>query len=162
MTMQTPHAFIQQAVICLRAPVAVLSLPDGQLRGGAEGYYTADTRLISRLVLTVDGCEPEPVDAQLLGTQQARFQAVHRCATDAGSDPTVAVERVRSADGDFESITIANHGRQKQSLRLSLALGCDLADISMVRSGRAIENCPPRPWGRMTAWSGAIPLRAPP
>jgi glycogen debranching enzyme len=142
MTSQTPHGAIQQAVMCVRAPVAVLSLPDGQLRGGAAGYFTADTRLISRLVLTVEGREPEPVDAQLLGTEQARFRAVHRGATDAGADPAVAVERVRAAGGDFETVTVTNHGRRKRGLRISVALGCDLADISVVRSGRGTAELP--------------------
>jgi glycogen debranching enzyme len=134
---RTSHSFIQNATICVRAPVAVLSLPDGQLRGGAEGYFSADMRLISRLILTVDGAEPEPVDAQALGSDQARFLAVHRSTSDADGDPAISVDRLRRANGDFELITVTNHGRVAQRLRLSLAVGCDFADISSVRSGRA-------------------------
>ena len=136
MTTRASHSFIQDATICVRAPVAVLSLPDGQLRGGAQGYYSSDRRIISRLVLTVDGAEPEPVSAQLLRADRARFLAVHRCATDLDGDASVSVERLRQAGEDFESITVTNHGRVGQELRLSLAVGCDLADMSAVRSGR--------------------------
>ena len=142
MTTRTSHSFIQNATICVRAPVAVLSLPDGQLRGGAQGYYSSDTRLISRLVLTLDGAEPEPVDAQSLPPDRARFLAVYRCATDADGDASVSVDRRRRAGGGFESITVTNHGRVGQELRLSLAVGCDLADISAVRSGRDVPERP--------------------
>ncbi|WP_225833731.1 glycogen debranching N-terminal domain-containing protein [Streptomyces sp. NK08204] len=156
MTTRTSRSFIQDATLCLRAPVAVLSLPDGQLRGGAEGYYRADTRLISHLVLTLDGAEPEPVDAQLLATDRARFLAVHRCVTDDGVDPSISVDRVRSADGDFERITVTNHGRVRQRLRLTLALACDLADISQVRSGRDTAGLPAvaLPGGAGLRWAG--------
>lgn len=157
MTTRTSHSFIQHATICVRGPVAVLSPPDGQLRGGAEGYYSADTRLISRLVLTVDGAEPEPVDAQSLGSDRARFLAVHRCGTDGDGDPSVSVDRVRRAGGDFERITVTNHGLRGQRLRLSLAVGCDLADISVVRSGRRAAALPAaaRAEGDGLSWADA-------
>ena len=157
MTIRTTHSSIQDATICVRAPVTVLSLPDGQLRGGAEGYYSSDTRLVSRLVLTLDGVEPEPVDAQALPPDRARFVAVHRCATDADADASVSVDRRRRAGGDFESITVTNHGRVAQELRLSLTVGCDLADISVVRSGRAVTERPASalPTRDGLAWGGA-------
>lgn len=157
MTIRTSHSSIQSATVCVRAPVAVLSLPDGQLRGGAEGYYSSDTRLVSRLVLTLDGTEPEPVDAQLLRPDRARFLAVYRCATDTDGDASVSVDRRRRAGGDFESLTVTNHGRVGQELRLSLAVGCDLADISAVRSGREVTERPASalPSGNGLSWAGA-------
>ncbi|HEY5836325.1 glycogen debranching N-terminal domain-containing protein [Streptomyces sp.] len=142
MTTRTTHSFIQEAITCVRAPVVVLSFPDGQLRGGAAGYYSADTRLISRLVLTVDGTEPDPVDAQSLGVDQARFLGVHRSGPDPAGDATVHVDRLRRAGGDFEEVTVTNHGRTGQELRLSVSVGCDLADMSVVRSGRESSELP--------------------
>lgn len=136
MTTRTSHSFIQDAVICVRAPVAVVSAPDGQVRGGSVGCYDTDVRVLSRLVLTLDGAEPEPVDAQLLDAAHARFHALHRLPDDTG-DASVSVERVRSAAGpEFERITVRNHGREPRTVRIGFAAGCDLADLSAVRAGR--------------------------
>lgn len=154
MTDWTPQPFIQDAIICTRSPTLVVSSPDGQLRGGATGYYAADTRLMSRLLLTVDGKEPEPVHAQLLDGQEARFLAVHRSREDPTPDPVVHVERLRSARADgFERLTVSNHGRNTRTLRLRLEAGCDLADISAVRSGREDGRLPASATGTGLCWT---------
>lgn len=140
--MTAPQPFIHQAIICVRAPVLVVSHQDGQLRGGAQGYYVSDTRLISRLVLTLDGREPEPVDSQLLASGEATFLAVHRRACDPTPDPTVTVRRRRRAAPDWEEITIANHGRSALTLPLRVDVDCDQSDISAVKSGRSDDELP--------------------
>lgn len=194
MTERTSHSFIQDAVICVRAPVAVVSAPDGQLRAGAGGYYDADTRVLSRLVLTLDGDEPQPVDAQSLDASRARFRAVHWAAGD-GGDASVSVERVRRAGRGgtgggtgssgsggtgagagaavegasgagqfarasaapaevFEEITVVNHGLRACSLRIALAAGCDLADISAVRAAAPPAGLPAAAAADGLVWGG--------
>lgn len=154
MTDWTPQPFIQDAIVCLRAPLLVLSTPDGQLRGGAAGFFASDTRWVSRLVLTIDGAEPEAIHSELLGTRKARFVAVRRSADDPTPDPAVSVERLRSAEQDcFEQITLSNHGRIPVALPLRLETGCDLANIFTVKSGRTSAGLPAENTGSGLSWT---------
>ncbi|HET6356425.1 glycogen debranching N-terminal domain-containing protein [Streptomyces sp.] len=153
MTDWTLQPFIHQAIICVQAPVLVVSPQDAQLRGGAEGYYASDKRLINRLVLTLDGQEPEQVDAQLLPSGEAQFLAVHRSAADPTADPTVTVRRYRRAARDWEEITITNHGRRPVTLPLRMDVGCDQSDISAVKSGRPDAELPAEPRSTGLSWT---------
>ncbi|MFI1161836.1 glycogen debranching N-terminal domain-containing protein [Streptomyces sioyaensis] len=143
-----------------------MSPRDGQIRDGAEGFYAADSRLISRLVLSVNGQEPESVDAQLSHAREARFLAVHRDGDDRNPDPTVTVERVRTAGRDCERITLSNHGRHRVQLALRLETACDLSDMSEVRSGRPREALPATANERGVSWTsprqGAVTLSGTP
>ncbi|MEU7434074.1 glycogen debranching N-terminal domain-containing protein [Streptomyces sioyaensis] len=152
MTIWTPQPFIHDAIICLEAPHLVVSPQDGQIRDGAQGVYAADSRLINRLVLTVNGREPEPVDAQLSSAREARFLAVHRDGNDPTPDPTLTVERVRTAGRDCERITVSHHGRHRVRLALRLEAACDLSDVSEVKSGRPREALPATANGRGVSW----------
>src|SRR5688572_23921197 len=47
--------FLHDLVTCVRAPVTVLSSPDGQIRAdGAQGLHWLDRRRLSSLLVTVD------------------------------------------------------------------------------------------------------------
>ncbi|MEO3842058.1 MULTISPECIES: glycogen debranching N-terminal domain-containing protein [unclassified Streptomyces] len=166
MTDWIPQPFIHDAIICVGAPELVLSPRDGQIRGGAEGFYAADSRLISRLVLSVNGQEPEIVDAWLSHAGEAHFLAVHRDGDDPTPDPTVTVERVRTAGRDFERITVSNHRRRDVRLALRLSTACDLSDMSEVRAGRPREARPATESGRSIVWTspgkGAVTLTGTP
>jgi hypothetical protein len=67
---------VHDAVICVAAPALALSGADGQVRGtGNHGFYEQDRRLLSRLVLRVDGREPEPVLGRTVTASTARSSA---------------------------------------------------------------------------------------
>lgn len=115
-------------VICVAAPAMWLSPPDGQVTGGVDGLYVSDRRVLSRLVVTVDGAEPVPVAASPHGADGARFTAV------AG---TLAVERVRrvTRDGGTERITVRNDGDRPVTATLAIEAEADLAHVSAVKAG---------------------------
>jgi glycogen debranching enzyme len=140
--------YLHELVTVVAAPGLALSDPDGQLTGdGATGVYLADRRVLSRLVVGVDGREPAPVGGQSLDTQTARFVGVVRHLGDPGPDPTVFVERARTVSprGLRETIRLVSRARQPLTCTVNLELDADLADIREVKSGRPTAMPPFRP-----------------
>lgn len=86
--------------------------------------------MLSRLVVTVDGAEPEPVRAALRGANGARFEAV------VGS---LVIERIRTAapDGGTERIIVRNNGDLPVTATLEVAAEADLVPINAVMQGTA-------------------------
>lgn len=138
-------------IVNVSAPVFMVSPRDGQLRGdGVGGVYTADRRVLSGLVLTVDGCEPAPIHSDLPSGDDAAagFVAAHRRVADPGVGVVTVVERLRrlAEDADepptvaTERITLRSHATEACRVRLGLWVAADLADISEVRGGRAVDT----------------------
>jgi glycogen debranching enzyme len=139
---------LHELVTTLAAPWVVLSPRSGQLTGfGAEGVYARDRRILSRLVVTVDGQEPLPVhvDESVRGRGSGDgvtvFGAVIEGLGDGGHDPTVFLRRTRAVSGDglSERITVVNSSHQTVSCTLNVALGTDLAGTAEVRSQAAAD-----------------------
>ncbi|MFI0899740.1 glycogen debranching N-terminal domain-containing protein [Streptomyces sp. NPDC020983] len=120
----------------MAAPALAVSDRDGQLRGdGVAGLYRDGRRLLARCLLTVAGVEPVPVQAVTLGADRVRFVAVVGGAAGSGPDPTMTVERLRTAGG-VERITVTNAGSLPIRLPVEIALGTDLAPLAAVAAGR--------------------------
>ncbi|GAB3969018.1 glycogen debranching N-terminal domain-containing protein [Actinoallomurus acanthiterrae] len=117
---------------CVAAPAVWLSPRGGQLTGGADGLYVADRRVLSRLVLTLDGAEPEPVGATPLGADGARFTA---------KLGDLAVERTRTVgrDGGTEEIRVRNDGTEPVTVSVAVEAAADLAEVSDVKAWHAGE-----------------------
>lgn len=79
---------------------AALSGSDGDIRrGGAQGFYVRDTRVLDRLEVRVDGERPAPLSASLAGISGATFHAHIRRHDDPNGDPGVLLRRDRLVDG---------------------------------------------------------------
>ena len=140
--------YLYELVTVVAAPALALSDADGQLTGaGATGVYLADRRVLSRLVVGVDGREPATVGGQSLDTATARFVGVVRHLGDPGPDPTVFVERARtiSPRGLRETIRLVSRAREPLTCTVNVELDADLADIAEVKSGRPTATPPCRP-----------------
>ncbi|MFK0155675.1 glycogen debranching N-terminal domain-containing protein [Streptomyces sp. NPDC090493] len=148
---------LHDVVICVDAPAFAASPRDGQLRGAhVQGFYDHDRRLLHTLCLLLDDREPEPIGVQPLGPHQVRFTAVHRDPRDRTDDPTMIVERVRTA-GVGETIVLRNVGTRGRTLRVELAAATDLADIADVKRGRrrALVPCTGASDGAGLEWRSA-------
>jgi len=134
--------YLDQHVTCLRAPATWLSPPDGQLRGGADGLYVADRRILSRLIVRVAGAEPVPLVGNVAAADRARFVGVLRGLGDRGPDPTVWCERTRVArpDGGEETIAVRNASRGPLRVAVEVLVGADRAPVGLVKAG---ERPPP-------------------
>ena len=119
---------LHEHITCVAAPALWLSPRSGQLTEGVDGLYVADRRVLSRLVVTVGGVEPEPIDAELHGAGSVRFTS----AVDA-----VTVERLRTVtpDGGTERIVVQNRGSDPVMTTLTVTVAADLAPISTVKAG---------------------------
>ena len=139
--------YLHELVTVVAAPALVLSDPDGQISGaGAGGVYLADRRVLSRLVVTVDGAGPAPVRGQSTGTATARFVGVLRHLGDPGPDPTVFLERDRTVSprGARETVSLVSRAREPLTCTVALELAADLAGMDEVKTGRPATP-PPYP-----------------
>ncbi|MFJ8060946.1 glycogen debranching N-terminal domain-containing protein [Streptomyces sp. NPDC096142] len=138
--------FLHDAVVTPHAPSLAISRTDGQLSGGADGFYHGDRRALSRLVATVEGITLAPVQGGPRGADRADFRSILRGLGEVTPDPAVALHRRRTtADGRFEeTFDLTNAGGEHVRFRLVLTAGTDLASMEQVKSGRAAEEIRPR------------------
>ena len=142
--------FLHEAIVLVAAPMMAICDRSGQFDGtGVGGLFTADRRLLSRLVVTVDGHQPEPIHAELTGAASARFVGVLRHKGLPTPDPTLRLERRRSiterqvepgepvAQGFAEVLRLSNAGAADQHLVVRVEVATDLAGVSGVKGGAA-------------------------
>ncbi|MHB0976590.1 MAG: amylo-alpha-1,6-glucosidase [Candidatus Aquicultorales bacterium] len=123
----------------------------GDITGGEHGLYSADMRLLSRYVLTLDGKRP----LVLAGRPVNYFTSVHYLSAETHVDKreievgSIAVARWREidADGDlFESIEIENFGMTDNAFTIKFEFDADFIDIFELKAGRPPSGEHPM-WG---------------
>jgi glycogen debranching enzyme len=100
----------------------------------ASGFFAADTRFLSRSVLTLGGLRLEPLSHSQVAPHLAGFVLRNPLAD--GLEPNeLSVERERFV-GDVmeERIAVENHGHRRVDVELALELEADFADIFVVKS----------------------------
>ena len=157
---EIPHqTYLHELVTVVAAPTVVLSGQDGQLTGaGATGVFLGDRRVLSRLVVTVDGRAPAAVAGDSTGAGTARFVGVVRHLGDPGADPTVVLERDRTVrpSGATETVRLVSRARTAVRCTVTVELAADLADIDDVKDGRPSRHpaAPPEAAGNEVRWPG--------
>jgi glycogen debranching enzyme len=136
---RNPQPYLHELVTAVRAPAVALSAADGQIRSGAHGVYWADRRLVSKLVVRVDGIEPASVQATADTAGRVRFLGVVRDLGDRTADPTVFLERSRTvvAHGVIETAALVSKAREPFCATLEVQAAADLAGMTAVKGGRA-------------------------
>lgn len=145
-TTPIPQPFLHELVSCVQAPTVALSSRDGQIRsGGGQGVFRQDCRIISELVIDIDGAQPVPVGYSQPDTATAQFVAVVRHLGDPIADPTVRLERQRHLTGDrlSERLTLINASRQQVSATVRMYAAVDFAAMEAVKHG--VPTAPARP-----------------
>ncbi|HEY8471735.1 MAG TPA: glycogen debranching N-terminal domain-containing protein [Natronosporangium sp.] len=138
--------FLHDLVSCLQAPTVALSGTDGQIRpGGVQGVFRHDRRVLSGLVLDVDGHEPVPVGHRLQAAGRAQFVSVVQHVGDPSNDPTVRLERERRVrpDGLDEQLSLVNAARTEISVTVRVRAAADLAGVTDVKRGTAVPPLAP-------------------
>ena len=141
-----PQPFLHELLSCVSAPTVALSGPDGQIRpGGVQGVLRHDRRLLSELVVDVDGYAPVAVGHRLGAAGRADFVGVVRHLGGEGADPRIRLERQRQAraDGLDELLTLANASRSAITVSVHLRAAVDLAAMNDVRHGDTPAALPP-------------------
>lgn len=138
--------FIHNQVICLAAPAVAIFGVDGQIRGtGAQGLYLADSRIISTLVVRLNGYEPEPISCALTEPNVARIVSVYRGGDEPTPDPVVILEQVRDIRALTERLSLRNHGRHPVMLDLDVEIAADFAPTFVIKTGGRNQTCPSSP-----------------
>ncbi len=126
--------------------LALVADPFGDIHPDSRGLglYLGDTRVLSGLVLLVDGRRPTLLQADPGGSDRGSVQLTN---PELRNDPTrsegsaslatqsIGIRRERALDpsGLRERVHVANFTMARQALELSLLLDCDAADIFEVR-----------------------------
>ncbi len=110
----------------------------GDIRpGGAQGLFVRDTRLVSRLELSVNGHLPEPLAPQSREPYACTFLS-RMPPSDGLADSTLLVTRRRVLnDGMDETITLRNMSPEPLPVTLRIGIQGDFADVFEVKEGRA-------------------------
>ncbi|MFJ2171483.1 glycogen debranching N-terminal domain-containing protein [Streptomyces sp. NPDC087851] len=131
--------FLHDACVTLYAPSFAISHADGQVHGGADGFYHGDSRALARLTVEADGIGIAPVRGALEGADRASFRAVLRGLGEDTPDPAVTLRRRRRiTPGSLEeTLELANAGRQHVRVTLIVTAATDLALMERVKQGDA-------------------------
>lgn len=127
---------LHDLVSCVRAPTVALSGADGQIRsGGCQGVLRYDRRVLSELVVDVDGREPLPVGSRSSAADGARFVGVVTHLGDPGADTTVRLERSRQVrpGGLDERLVLVNVSRNEITAVVRVRAAVDLAGVIEVK-----------------------------
>lgn len=151
--------FLHDACVTLAAPSLCVSGPDGALRGGVDGFYHGDRRVLSYLDAVVDGVPMAPIGSATDADGSVVFRTVLRGLAELTPDPAVVLERRRTVTPGrlTERYTVRNAGGLTARLRLTLGAGTDLATMEQVRSGRSGPRVPVTAGPDGVRWSdGAV------
>jgi glycogen debranching enzyme len=138
------------------APTQAWSGPDGQVRQhGAQGFYEADIRVLSQALVRVDGEEPEVIAAGPAGPGAIEVIALVRGVDEPGPDPTVRLRRMRRVTPGSVRETLELTAATAAPVRVPLALhlGCDLASMEDVKTGRTTPGLPGQAQDGAVVWS---------
>jgi len=128
----------QGEVTCVSGRSFCRSSLSGQIRPGpyGDGVFVEDTRMLSALVLTLDGQEPHALGGYPLGPGTANFSACAHVGDE--PDPTLLIERRRAVTDTWqEQIRITNHRVGPVAVRVALEAAADFAYILDVKHGRS-------------------------
>jgi glycogen debranching enzyme len=147
--------FLHDAVVTLYAPSFVISPTNGQLTGGADGFYHGDSRALARLTVTVENAVLAPVSGGLQGADRADFRAVLRGLGEVTEDPVVALRRRRTVTPGRleETFEVTNAGLRPVSFRFTVEAATDLAPMEKVKSGHLLDGIPPQAVADALVWS---------
>ena len=146
---------LHDLAVSVAAPAIVLSGEDGQVRrGGACGWFVDDVRLITELVLSVEGSGLELVRSAVLGADRQEFTYVARRLGGWLHDPTVTIDRRRrlTASSLVEEIVVSSRAQEPVPLAMHVDVAADLVPMSVVRQGEESAPVPGVAEGGALVW----------
>ncbi|MEY9932813.1 glycogen debranching enzyme [Catenulispora sp. GP43] len=158
--------YLHDLATTVRAPVFGLSATGGALPGrGAAGVFADDRRVLSVSEIALSGAQLVPIADELDGADATRSVLVARGLGEDGADPAVWIERQRVLVDDTgndsgsqtvvrEILEIRSASRHRVQTTLSITLGCDLAEISTVKSGHSPGALPAEAIHHGLQWTG--------
>ena len=127
-------------VSLVRAPAFALSETTGDVTDGLCGVYVDDLRVLSRLVVEVDGVTPTAGQHQVPAADTATFLA---------ATPAAHLRRTRrmTHDGIAETLELTSTASEPVEARVTVRVAADLAPVPAVKAGWSVEPVEPRAAG---------------
>jgi len=112
--------------------------------GTVQGLFVLDTRLISRLQLTIDGITPEPLAVSTDEPFAATFVSRVRREDEVSpfESPLLVIRRRYVGGGMRDDLALRNHNRYDVRVRVRVDIEGDFADLFAVKEGRAQHHEP--------------------
>jgi glycogen debranching enzyme len=121
------------ALTILEGSTFCVSDERGDLDAPTTGLFAADTRFLSRWLLTVNGARPHVLSSDKVDYFSAAFYLRNPIAGGLAADElSIARERF-VGDGMQDHFVLRNHARRPLALELALEAGNDFADIFAVK-----------------------------
>jgi glycogen debranching enzyme len=102
-----------------------------------QGLFHADTRFLSKWILTINGHRMNALSTDDLDYFAAQFFLVPGTGTVYVDSPMSVARRRMVGGGFYEELTIANHSRDPMSLEIVIEADVDFADIFEVKDALA-------------------------
>src|SRR5206468_3529824 len=129
----------------------------GDIAAPTSGLYSADTRRLSRLVLTINGARPLLLSSGQVEYFSAAFYLRNPLASGLEQDVLSIVRSRFVGEAMQDRISIRNESMQPQRFEVGLELGSDFADIFTVKDHDFAlgdpTHAPPLPPTRKASWS---------
>src|SRR5262245_61200360 len=135
--------WLHELVTAVQAPtVLVCDRAAGLASRGVQGICHADVRVLSRAELRIDGELPDGAAGGTDGAGQVRFTGFVRSLDEAGSDPTVRIERVRTVRAGIvdEAIVLTSYVGIPSTATIEVRLATDFARIGPVKAGQETDR----------------------
>ena len=123
-------------VAILEGSTFVVSDRRGDIEGSpvdTHGLFAADTRFLSRWVLTVNGARPSTLSTDDVEYFEAQFFLTPGSSTIYVDSDLSIVRRRQVADGFHEEVLITNHSPKAMTLDLRIEADADFADLFEVK-----------------------------
>ncbi|HEX2044370.1 MAG TPA: glycogen debranching N-terminal domain-containing protein, partial [Gaiellaceae bacterium] len=105
----------------------------GDFDGPTTGFFTEDTRFLSRWVLTINGARPLVLSSGRVEYYSAAFYLRNPVAGGLGQDElSIARERF-VGEGMQDHFVLRNHAHRPLEFELAVEAGSDFADIFAVK-----------------------------
>ncbi len=131
---------------CFRDQSLLITAADGEVCGEAiEGFYYANTRLLSRLALRVNDRPLQPVQIALARNDLlvAYYQDPEITGDEQAQDRALVVQLTVAAGSGFHiDLDARNHSLNAIACELALLLDADFADLDEPRQGRRQQTAP--------------------
>lgn len=124
--------------VLVAAPSQLWCSHDGSIaQSGVNGFYVADTRILSGVGICVNGVPPEPIGWREVGSGASQGSYIARNVADECVDPAVRIDEKRLLEPDALHLgfSLTSGVERALDIDLRIALHLDFSDMQAIKGG---------------------------